>query len=310
MALLMLTVPSRPLEPKRIKGRGSKSSLLPLLAQSWDIRTAASHPRLGRHQHQPSWVSTGASDLGTVCDCVSQLLIISKAVWHARSINLYLPAYLHACAAALQSCLTLCDAMDCSPPGSSVRGILQIRTLEGVAMPSSRGASRPVALSLLRGQVGSSSLAAPGGPVYICVYLCACSSLALLLLFLPSVSLYDVHINTYMWICVHFYLLVLLLRTILTVTGTIFLWCQGMRNTESSSCRKPVLVNERRKACAHGSDRLVQSPLPWTPLGGELQRAGRGMTRKGVVRSGCAREQSRCLAPGSGGSLHLVQAQV
>ena len=29
-----------------------------------------------------------------------------------------------------QSCLTLCDPMDCSPPGSSVRGISQARILE------------------------------------------------------------------------------------------------------------------------------------------------------------------------------------
>ena len=38
---------------------------------------------------------------------------------------------------------TLCDSMDCSPPGSSVHGILQTRSLEWVAMPSSRGSSRP-----------------------------------------------------------------------------------------------------------------------------------------------------------------------
>ena len=42
-----------------------------------------------------------------------------------------------------QSCLTLCDTMDCSSPGSSVRGILQARILEWVAIPSSRGASQP-----------------------------------------------------------------------------------------------------------------------------------------------------------------------
>ena len=34
-------------------------------------------------------------------------------------------------------CLTLCDPMDCSPPGSSVHGILQARILEWVAMPPS-----------------------------------------------------------------------------------------------------------------------------------------------------------------------------
>ena len=43
----------------------------------------------------------------------------------------------------LQSCPTLCDPMDCSPPGSSVHGIFLARILEWVAMPSSRGSSRP-----------------------------------------------------------------------------------------------------------------------------------------------------------------------
>ena len=42
-----------------------------------------------------------------------------------------------------QSCLTLCDPMDCSPAGSSVHGILQARILEWVAMPSTRGSSQP-----------------------------------------------------------------------------------------------------------------------------------------------------------------------
>ena len=42
---------------------------------------------------------------------------------------------------SLQFCLTLCIPMDCSPPGSSVHGILQARTVEWVAMPSSRGSS-------------------------------------------------------------------------------------------------------------------------------------------------------------------------
>ena len=42
-----------------------------------------------------------------------------------------------------QSCLTLCEAMDCNPLGSSVPGILQARILEGVAIFSSRGSSQP-----------------------------------------------------------------------------------------------------------------------------------------------------------------------
>ena len=47
------------------------------------------------------------------------------------------------CAKSLQLCLTLWDPMDCSPPGSSVHGILQERILELVAMPFSRGSSQP-----------------------------------------------------------------------------------------------------------------------------------------------------------------------
>ena len=35
-----------------------------------------------------------------------------------------------------QSCLTLCNPMDCSPPGSSVHEIFQARILEWVAVPS------------------------------------------------------------------------------------------------------------------------------------------------------------------------------
>ena len=39
--------------------------------------------------------------------------------------------------------MTLCDPMDCSPPGSSVHGILQARILEWVAIPLSRESSQP-----------------------------------------------------------------------------------------------------------------------------------------------------------------------
>ena len=42
-------------------------------------------------------------------------------------------------AQSLQSCLILCNPMDCNPPGSSVQGIHQARILEWVAVPFSRG---------------------------------------------------------------------------------------------------------------------------------------------------------------------------
>ena len=46
-------------------------------------------------------------------------------------------------ARSLQSCPTLCDSKDCSPLGSPVHEILQARTLEKVAISSSRGPSQP-----------------------------------------------------------------------------------------------------------------------------------------------------------------------
>ena len=63
------------------------------------------------------------------------------------------------CIKSLQLCLTLCDPMGCSLPGSSVHGILQARTLDWVGMPFSRGSAQPRdqthILCLLHWQVGS-----------------------------------------------------------------------------------------------------------------------------------------------------------
>ena len=46
-------------------------------------------------------------------------------------------------AKSLQSCLTLCDPVNCSLLGSSGHGTLQARILQWVAMPSSRGFPQP-----------------------------------------------------------------------------------------------------------------------------------------------------------------------
>ena len=52
------------------------------------------------------------------------------------------PSFNHLCMCA-ESCLTLCDPMGCSLPGSSVHGIFQARILEWVAIYCSRGYSPP-----------------------------------------------------------------------------------------------------------------------------------------------------------------------
>ena len=48
-----------------------------------------------------------------------------------------------AAAQLLKSGQTLCDSMDCSPPGFSAHGIFQARIMEWVAISSSRGSFRP-----------------------------------------------------------------------------------------------------------------------------------------------------------------------
>ena len=66
-------------------------------------------------------------------------------------------------------CATLCDSMDCSPPGSSIHGILQARILEWIAISFSWGSfptqgSNPSLLCLLHRQESSLSPVPPGKP--------------------------------------------------------------------------------------------------------------------------------------------------
>ena len=58
-------------------------------------------------------------------------------------INNAIDSSMHECMLSHFSRIGLCDPVDCSPPASTVRGILQARILEWVAMPSSRGSSWP-----------------------------------------------------------------------------------------------------------------------------------------------------------------------
>ena len=69
-------------------------------------------------------------------------------IWPFHKIKtgkLHFAAHLtqHMKVSVAQSCLTLCDPMECGPAGSSVNGILQSRILEWVTIPFSRRSSRP-----------------------------------------------------------------------------------------------------------------------------------------------------------------------
>ena len=62
----------------------------------------------------------------------------------SKCLNQWSASFLSSCCCLkTKSCLTLCGPMDCSPPGSSVHGILQARILEWVAISFSTGSSRP-----------------------------------------------------------------------------------------------------------------------------------------------------------------------
>ena len=68
---------------------------------------------------------------------ISAVSVIQAAKWLCLGLKAAVK-----CVFVTQSCPALCDPMDCSPPGSSVHGILQARRLEWVAMPFfSRGFS-------------------------------------------------------------------------------------------------------------------------------------------------------------------------
>ena len=64
-----------------------------------------------------------------------------------------------------QLCLTLCDPMDCSLPGSSVHGIIPARILEWVAISFSKGSSRPRDRTMSHWQVDSLPLCHLGSPL-------------------------------------------------------------------------------------------------------------------------------------------------
>ena len=77
-------------------------------------------------------------------DSLKPSLVLPHLSWlRSLHLNSYFPSSLHKKVKVevlvTPLCPTLCDPTDCSPPGSSVHGILQARILQWVAIPFSRG---------------------------------------------------------------------------------------------------------------------------------------------------------------------------
>ena len=116
--------------------------------------------------------SSGSSQPGdwTWVSCFAGRFFINWATTGSiRELNRWKNEVTMCCAKLLQSCLTVCNPMNCSPPGSSGHGILLARILEWVAMPSFRGSFQPrdwtcVSYSYLHWYVSSLPLAPTGKP--------------------------------------------------------------------------------------------------------------------------------------------------
>ena len=123
---------------------------------------------------------------------------------HAFHTYVYVIACVHACSIA-QSYSTLCDLMDCSPPGSSVHEIFQARILEWVSISSSRGPSR------IRGWTHVSCVSCIGKQILhhwatwkapVCSYVCV--SINVIMRFVPS----QPTLHRMVWIHSHIFIIV------------------------------------------------------------------------------------------------------
>ena len=86
------------------------------------------------------------AELETLSKYFSPSFVSTYVFIYHLSTPVHVYPYIHVGTSFLlvtQSCPTLCNLMDCNPPGSSVHGILQARILEWIAIPFFRGSSWP-----------------------------------------------------------------------------------------------------------------------------------------------------------------------
>ena len=126
---------------------GWKTMLAKIQGSQWCLRVESWHDRVVTHQLFHSGTSKKKKQFGGRLWVIWTKSHLSEDAH--LTISLGTQHHFGACvcvcvhAKSLQSCLTLCNPMDCSPPGSSVHGILQSRVLEWVAMPFSTDLPNP-----------------------------------------------------------------------------------------------------------------------------------------------------------------------
>ena len=118
-------IPSLDGEREKIRKRGTKTNSI---LSDWEKGTESCG---GKH--------LGSVDAGLCKTPFSKTEVLKRSPGPAAAVS---PENFM-CMLVAQSCPTLFDPMDCSPLGSSVRGILQARILQWIALLFSRGVSQP-----------------------------------------------------------------------------------------------------------------------------------------------------------------------
>ena len=113
---------------------------LSVSSSSWSFQVGTSGPYFG------TFISLSILSLHTISPSpIVQMSVSRYQIYICNTDSASNPKLRSPCVCSklLQSCLTLCNTMDHSQPGSSVHGILQARIVKWVAMPFSRGSSQP-----------------------------------------------------------------------------------------------------------------------------------------------------------------------
>ena len=105
-----MNTPTRDKSPKHTNNSFILTTLLLLLSCFSGVRLCV-NPEMAAHQAPPPWDSPG-KNTGVGCHFLLQCMKVKSE------------------SEVVQSCLTLCDRMDCSLTGSSIHGIFQARVLE------------------------------------------------------------------------------------------------------------------------------------------------------------------------------------
>ena len=120
--------------------------------------------------------SRGSSKPGIEHASLASPALQVDSIPHATRKTLYVYMYMYMYRYIFaQSCLTVCNSMDCSLPSSSVHRILQARILEWVTIPFSRGSSQPRDRTwvscIAGGSFRSEALRKPSMYICVCMYL-------------------------------------------------------------------------------------------------------------------------------------------